>query len=391
MSNLSEDEFFMDLAIREAKKGAKIGEVPIGCVIVYKGEVIGKGYNRRKNDKTTLAHAEITAIKQACKKMGDWRLEDCTLYVTLEPCQMCAGAIVQARIPKVIFASRNPKAGCAGSILNLFTVEAFNHQVEVTEGVRGEECSRMLTSFFKELRYRLKMEKEPMELRKKLFELQDLEYKAFTEKLVPNVDADAIIGIRVPVLRALAKEYAKEEESKEFLSHLPHKYHEENSLHAFLLETIRDFDTCVKEVDRFLAYVDNWAVCDSMKPKVFKKHPDELLYWIKKWIRSKHPYKIRFAIEMLMNFYLDDAFDIQYPQMVSKVASEDYYVKMMVAWYFATALAKQYDSVIPFMETNALREWEHNKTIQKSVESFRIPKERKEYLKSLKRIPEKQR
>lgn len=153
------DEKYMWEAIRQAKKAAAIDEVPIGCVIVHEGHVIGRGYNRRNIDKSTLAHAEIIAIKKASKKMGDWRLEDCTIYVTLEPCQMCAGAIVQARIPKVVIGSMNPKAGCCGSILNLLQVERFNHQVEMETGVLGEECSRMLTDFFRELRVRKKMEK----------------------------------------------------------------------------------------------------------------------------------------------------------------------------------------------------------------------------------------
>ena len=145
-------EKYMKDAIRQAKKAAALGEVPIGCVIVHDGQVIGRGYNRRNTDKSTLAHAEITAIKRASKKLGDWRLEDCTMYVTLEPCQMCAGAIVQARIPKVVIGCMNPKAGCAGSILNLLDMKQFNHQVEMEKGILEEECSQMLKQFFKELR-----------------------------------------------------------------------------------------------------------------------------------------------------------------------------------------------------------------------------------------------
>ena len=151
---------YMKQAIRLAGKAAELGEVPIGCVIEYQGKVIGRGYNRRTTDKSTLAHAEIIAIKKACKKMGDWRLEDCTMYVTLEPCQMCAGAIVQARIKKVVIGCMNPKAGCAGSILNVLQMDEFNHQVEIERGVLEEECSEMLTSFFKNLRKKLKVEKE---------------------------------------------------------------------------------------------------------------------------------------------------------------------------------------------------------------------------------------
>ena len=153
-------EKYMKQAIKLAERAAELGEVPIGCVIEYQGKVIGRGYNRRTTDKSTLAHAEIIAIKKACKKMGDWRLEDCTMYVTLEPCQMCAGAIVQARVKKVVIGCMNPKAGCAGSILNVLQMEEFNHQVEIERGVLEEECSEMLTSFFKNLRKRLKVEKE---------------------------------------------------------------------------------------------------------------------------------------------------------------------------------------------------------------------------------------
>ena len=152
------DEKYMRQALTQAKKAAALGEVPIGCLIVYDGKIIGRGYNRRKTDKSTLSHAELIAIKKADKKIGDWRLEDCTLYVTLEPCQMCAGAIVQARIPRVVMGCKNPKAGCAGSILDLFHEPRFNHQVEVTEGVLDEECSEMLSGFFRALRLRLKTE-----------------------------------------------------------------------------------------------------------------------------------------------------------------------------------------------------------------------------------------
>ena len=150
---------YMKEALKQAKKAYLLGEVPIGCVIVYEGRIIGRGYNRRNTDKSTLAHAEITAIKKASRVIGDWRLEDCTLYVTLEPCQMCSGAIVQARIPQVVIGCKNPKAGCAGSILNVLQMPEFNHQVEIMDGVLEEECSRMLTTFFKELRIRNKMEK----------------------------------------------------------------------------------------------------------------------------------------------------------------------------------------------------------------------------------------
>ena len=154
------DEKYMKEAIRQARRAARLGEVPIGCVIVHEDQIIGRGYNRRNTDKSTLSHAEITAIRKASRVIGDWRLEECTLYVTLEPCQMCSGAIVQARIPRVVMGCRNPKAGCAGSILNLLQMPEFNHQVEITEGIRGEECSLLLKTFFKDLRKRLKEEKK---------------------------------------------------------------------------------------------------------------------------------------------------------------------------------------------------------------------------------------
>lgn len=160
---MTDDEKYMKAAIREAKKAYAIGEVPIGCVIVHNDRIIGRGYNRRIADKNVLSHAEINAIKKACKKIGDWRLEECTMYVTLEPCPMCAGAIVQARIPKVLIGSMNPKAGCAGSVMNLLDEKGFNHQVGIETGIRGEECSQMLTDFFRELRKKAKENKNPGE------------------------------------------------------------------------------------------------------------------------------------------------------------------------------------------------------------------------------------
>ena len=157
---MTTDEKYMKEALRQAKKAAALGEVPIGCVIVYEDKIIGRGYNRRNTDKSTLSHAEITAIRKASRVIGDWRLEDCTLYVTLEPCQMCSGAIIQARIERVVMGCRNPKAGCGGSVLNILQEPAFNHQAQITEGILEEECSKMLTDFFKELRIRNKKEQE---------------------------------------------------------------------------------------------------------------------------------------------------------------------------------------------------------------------------------------
>ena len=167
------DEKYMKEAVRQAKKAYGIGEVPIGCVIVYEDKIIGRGYNRRTVDKNTLAHAELIAIRKACKKIGDWRLEGCTMYVTLEPCQMCSGAIVQSRIPRVVIGCMNPKAGCAGSILNLLQVEEFNHQTELTKGVLEEECSQMMKAFFKELRESKKEKKEKQDNQDKKSDLPD--------------------------------------------------------------------------------------------------------------------------------------------------------------------------------------------------------------------------
>ena len=222
------------------------------------------------------------------------------------------------------------------------------------------------------------------EIQSHLFELQDKEYAKFHAKLVPNVNPNIVIGIRNPVLRKYAKELSNNPEAKEFMRILPHKYDDENNLHSFLIENMKDFDECIEAIDLFLPYVDNWATCDSMSPKVLKKHLPELLQKIKQWIKSDATYTIRFGIEMLMSFYLDDAFKPEYLELVAVVKSEEYYVNMMIAWFFATALAKQYDSVLPIIESKRLDKWVHNKTIQKAVESYRITDEQKIYLKSLK-------
>ncbi|MCM1545070.1 MAG: DNA alkylation repair protein [Ruminococcus sp.] len=221
-------------------------------------------------------------------------------------------------------------------------------------------------------------------VQEKLFSMQDEKYKAFQSKLIPNIDPNAVIGVRTPQLRAFAKDFAKHPQAEEFLSALPHKYYEENNLHGFLLEHIKDYDTAAEAVEKFLPYVDNWATCDMMRPKVFGKNKDKLLEKIKKWIAADDTYTIRFAIEMLMTFYLDDAFKVEYAKMAAAVGSEEYYVKMMIAWYFATALAKQYDSIIPFIEEKRLEKWTHNKAIQKAIESRRITDEQKKYLRTLK-------
>lgn len=218
----------------------------------------------------------------------------------------------------------------------------------------------------------------------RLFSLQDLKYRDFHAKLMPTVDPELIIGVRTPALRKFSGEFAKMPESAEFLKRLPHKYYEENNLHGFLIAGMKDYSVCIEELNRFLPYVDNWATCDLISPKIFKKHLPELFEEIKKWISSGHTYMIRFGIGMLMSFYLDDAFLAEYPELVSKVRSEEYYVNMMTAWYFATALAKQYDAVLPFIEEKTLDKWTHNKAIQKAVESRRITDEQKAYLKTLK-------
>ncbi len=217
-----------------------------------------------------------------------------------------------------------------------------------------------------------------------LFHLQDKKYRSFHSKLMPTVDADTVIGVRTPELRKYAKQLAKQESVREFLDDLPHRYFEENQLHAFILSEMKDFDLCIAEVCRFLPFVDNWATCDQMSPKIFKKHKTELLEYIRKWIESKETYTIRFAVGMLMEHFLDKDFDICYPEMAASIRSEEYYVNMMIAWYFATALAKQYNQILPFLEDHRLDRWTHNKTIQKAVESYRITDDQKTYLKSLK-------
>lgn len=223
-------------------------------------------------------------------------------------------------------------------------------------------------------------------VRQALFELRDEKYAAFSAKLIPTFDPADVIGVRTPALRKFAGEFAKTPEAAVFMTCLPHRYLEENHLHAFLIEKTWDYGRTVEELNHFLPYVDNWATCDSMSPKVFRKHLPELLSEIRKWIRSKETYTVRFAIGMLMGFYLDDAFRPEYPEMVAKVRSEEYYVNMMTAWYFATALAKQYKTALPFIEQRRLDSWTHNKAIQKAIESYRITPEQKEYLRTL-RIP----
>lgn len=215
--------------------------------------------------------------------------------------------------------------------------------------------------------------------------MQDIKYRDFQSKLIPTVKYETVIGVRTPELRKYAKQLAKTEGISEFLEDLPHQYFDENQLHAFLISEIKDYERCLEEVERFLPYVDNWATCDQLLPKVFKKHEKELLEDIRKWMVSDKTYTVRFSIGMLMKYFLDEHFKIEYPGMVAEIRSEEYYINMMIAWYFATALAKQYEAVLPFIENHRLDMWTHNKAIQKSVESYRIAKEQKEYLRSLKR------
>lgn len=222
------------------------------------------------------------------------------------------------------------------------------------------------------------------DIRDKLFELADRKYKEFHEKLIPNVNPDFVIGVRTPVLRKLAKEINADADIHLFLEELPHAYYEENNLHAFIIEYIKDFDECILAVEEFLPYVDNWATCDMMSPKVFKKHLPELFVKINEWIASDKVYTVRFGIGMLMKYFLDERFLPEYNEIPASVDSDEYYVKMMIAWYYATALAKQYDATIPYIENKRLSIWIHNKAISKAVESRRITEEQKVYLKSLK-------
>ena len=222
------------------------------------------------------------------------------------------------------------------------------------------------------------------EIRDELFENQDKQYHDFMIKLLPGMEQDRMIGIRTPELRKLAKKYAGRADVGIFMKDLPHKYFEENQLHAFIISGMKDYSSCIEALEEFLPYVDNWATCDQMSPKVFRKHKGELLSHIRTWIASGRTYTIRFGIGMLMQHFLDEDFDPEYPELAAAVRSDEYYVNMMIAWYFATALAKQYDEVIPYLENQNLDVWTHNKAIQKAIESFRITPEQKQYLRTLK-------
>ena len=216
-----------------------------------------------------------------------------------------------------------------------------------------------------------------------LFDLQDIKYRLMQIKIIPTVNPKSIIGVRTPELRKYAKELIKEDYSV-FLNQLPHKYFDENQLHAFIISEIKDYSECINFINKFLPYIDNWATCDQLSPKIFKKYTNELLINIKDWINSKNTYTVRFGIGMLMSYYLDDKFNTEYLELVSNIKSDEYYINMMIAWFFATALAKQYMDTLPYIENKKLDIWTHNKTIQKAIESYRILPEYKEYLKKLK-------
>ncbi len=217
-----------------------------------------------------------------------------------------------------------------------------------------------------------------------LFRMRDADYALLQAKIIPTVAADRIIGVRTPALRAFAKALYKDRDKEDFLSCTPHQYFDENQLHAFVISLEKDFDKCIAEVDAFLPFIDNWATCDQLSPKAFKREPEKLLQYIQSWIKSDQTYTVRFAIGMLMQHFLDERFEAGYADMVAEVRSEEYYINMMIAWYFATALAKQYERTVPYLEGRRLDGWVHNKAIQKSVESYRITDEQKAYLKTLK-------
>lgn len=224
-----------------------------------------------------------------------------------------------------------------------------------------------------------------MQILDKLFDLKNETYAEFQSKLLPNIKREKIIGVRVPEMRKLAKEYFKNEESKIFLNDLPHEYYDENLLHGMLISEIKDYDECINELEKFLPFIDNWAVCDTISPKVFKNNKEKLIEKIKIWISSKETYVCRFGILMLMKHFLDDDFKSEYLEIVANIKSDEYYVNMMIAWLFATALSKHWDETIIYLENKKLGTPVHNKTIQKARESYRITARQKEYLKGLKR------
>ena len=217
-----------------------------------------------------------------------------------------------------------------------------------------------------------------------LFRMRDRKYAAMQARIIPTMEPERIIGVRTPDLRAFARVLSGDEGAEAFLASLPHPYFDEMQLHAFMISLEKDFDKCLAEVEAFLPYIDNWATCDQLSPKAFKKEPEKLLPHLRTWFRSERTYTVRFAIGMLMQHFLDERFRPEYAELVASVRSEEYYVRMMVAWYFATALAKQYEASLPYLEEKRLEPWTHNKAIQKSTESYRITEEQKRYLRSLK-------
>lgn len=219
---------------------------------------------------------------------------------------------------------------------------------------------------------------------KSLYALQDTAYGDFNAKLIPNISKDCFIGIRTPILRKMAKDMIKSGQYKDFISCLPHQYFEENQLHAFILSEIKDFDFVIKETDKFLPYINNWATCDQLSPRVFKKNLNTVYEYVLKWIKSKDIYAVRFAIKTLMQYWLDDNFDEKYADMVANINSDEYYINMMRAWYFATAAAKQYDKILPYFKRGQIDEWTRLRAIQKGLESFRVADAYKKELRALK-------
>ena len=223
-----------------------------------------------------------------------------------------------------------------------------------------------------------------MNITKRLTELKDADYQVFQSRIIPNIPAESILGIRVPMLRTIAKEFFSDPAKEQFLQELPHRYYEENIVHIMLVCMEKDFQTCVEELERFLPFADNWAVTDQPTPKCFKKKHKELEPVLRRWLASEHVYTARFAVVMYMHEFLEEDFDERYPALIAAKQGDNYYLKMVIAWYFATALAKQYDAIIPYFEKRVLPTWTHNKAIQKACESFRVTEEHKTYLKTLK-------
>lgn len=223
-----------------------------------------------------------------------------------------------------------------------------------------------------------------MDIKARLLSMQDIKYRDFSLALIPGINRESVIGVRIPQLRSLAKELFSSGEYTAFIEELPHRYFEEYHLHSFIISQLKDYNACVYELERLLPYVDNWSVCDSLRPKCFSKNKDKLIKSIEKWITSEHIFTKRFAIEMLMVHYLDEEFSPEYLNIVSNLESDEYYLKLMIAWYFSTALAKQYEATIPYIENRLIKDkWTLNKTIQKACESYRISEDEKAYLMSL--------